>query len=36
MDKIAELLCYSDTASFHHAFKTWTGTTPASYRKRNP
>jgi len=35
MDKIAELLCYSDAASFHHAFKIWTGTTPASYRKRN-
>jgi AraC-like DNA-binding protein len=35
MDKIAERLCYSDVASFYHAFKTWTGTTPASYRK-NP
>jgi AraC-like DNA-binding protein len=33
MDKIAELLCYSDVASFHHAFKVWTGYTPASYRK---
>jgi AraC-like DNA-binding protein len=34
MAKISELLCYSDVASFHHAFKVWTGTTPASYRKK--
>ena len=33
MDKIASRLGYSDVASFYHAFKTWTGTTPASYRK---
>ena len=33
MDKIADKLGYSEVASFYHAFKTWTGTTPASYRK---
>jgi AraC-like DNA-binding protein len=36
MDKIAGLLCYSDVASFYHAFKAWSGTTPASFRKKNP
>lgn len=34
MEKIAEQLGYSDAASFYHAFKTWTGTTPANYRKK--
>jgi AraC-like DNA-binding protein len=33
MDKIALRLGYSDVTSFYHAFKTWTGTTPANYRK---
>jgi len=33
MEKIAGKLGYSDVASFYHAFKTWTGTTPANYRK---
>lgn len=33
MEKIADKLGYSDVASFYHAFKTWTGTTPANYRK---
>lgn len=31
--EIASRLGYSDVASFYHAFKTWTGTTPANYRK---
>jgi AraC-like DNA-binding protein len=34
MEKIASRLGYSDVASFYHAFKTWTGATPASYRKK--
>jgi AraC-like DNA-binding protein len=34
MEKIAEKLGYSEVASFYHAFKTWTGTTPANYRNR--
>lgn len=33
MEKIAYQLGYSEVASFYHAFKTWTGKTPASYRK---
>jgi len=33
MEKIAEKLGYSEVASFYHAFKTWTGTTSANYRK---
>jgi AraC-like DNA-binding protein len=33
MEKIASRLGYSDVTSFYHAFKTWTGTTPAHYRK---
>ncbi|MDI6742062.1 MAG: AraC family transcriptional regulator [Smithella sp.] len=34
MEKIAEKLGYSDVAGFYHAFKTWTGNTPANFRKR--
>ena len=34
MEKIAAKLGYSEVASFYHAFKTWTGTTPASYREK--
>lgn len=34
MEKIAEKLGYSEIAGFYHAFKTWTGTTPANYRKK--
>jgi AraC-like DNA-binding protein len=34
MEKIATILGYSDVTSFYHAFKTWTGKTPASYRKK--
>ena len=33
MEKIAEKLGYSEVAGFYHAFKSWTGTTPANYRK---
>jgi AraC-like DNA-binding protein len=33
MEKIAGKLGYSEVAGFYHAFKTWTGTTPANYRK---
>ncbi|KUG22244.1 transcriptional regulator, arac family [hydrocarbon metagenome] len=33
MEKIAEKLGYSEVAGFYHAFKAWTGTTPANYRK---
>jgi AraC-like DNA-binding protein len=34
MEKIASLLGYSEVAGFYHAFKTWTGATPANYRKK--
>jgi len=34
MEKIAEKLGYSEVAGFYHAFKTWTGSTPANYRKK--
>lgn len=34
MEKIASQLGYSDVTSFYHAFKTWTGKTPANYRKK--
>jgi len=30
--QVAERLGYSDSASFHHAFKRWTGVSPSSYR----
>jgi AraC-like DNA-binding protein len=32
MEKIAEKLGYSDVVGFYHAFKAWTGTTPAACR----
>lgn len=34
MESIAAKWGYSDVASFYHAFKTWTRTTPAHYRKK--
>jgi len=34
MEQIAAKLGYSDAPSFYHAFKTWTGSTPARYRKK--
>lgn len=33
IERIAEQLGYSDVANFNRAFKRWTGTTPAQYRK---
>lgn len=33
IERIAERLGYSDVANFTRAFKRWTGTTPAQYRK---
>lgn len=35
IEKIAAELGYSDVPNFYHAFKSWTGTTPSSYRKNN-
>jgi AraC-like DNA-binding protein len=35
MEKISSQLGYSDVTSFYHAFKTWTGSTPANYRKNS-
>lgn len=34
VDEIATELGYSDTANFTRAFKRWTGSTPAAYRRR--
>ena len=34
MEEIAEKLGYSDVVGFYHAFKTWTGTTPAAFRTK--
>lgn len=34
IDRIAELLGYSDVANFTRAFKRWTGQTPSQHRKR--
>lgn len=34
VDDIASALGFSDVASFRHAFKRWTGMTPAQYRLR--
>src|SRR5262249_36258820 len=33
LDRIAEELGYSDLANFTRAFRRWTGTTPAAYRR---
>lgn len=33
LERVAEALGYSDVANFNRAFKRWTGTTPAQYRK---
>lgn len=33
IEEIAVFLGYSDTPNFYHAFKKWTGTTPAEFRK---
>jgi AraC-like DNA-binding protein len=33
MENISARLGYSDVSSFYHAFKTWTGGTPANFRK---
>lgn len=33
LDEVASRLGYSDAASFIHAFKRWTGESPASYRQ---
>lgn len=33
IEQIAELLDYSETANFSHAFKRWTGMSPVQYRK---
>lgn len=36
IENIATELGYKDTANFYHAFKSWTGTTPSTYRKTKP
>ncbi len=33
--QLAELLGFSDSSTFHRAFKKWTGLTPSEYRDRN-
>jgi AraC-like DNA-binding protein len=32
IDEIASALCYADVSAFMHAFRRWTGTTPALFR----
>ena len=32
---VAAALCYADAAAFTHAFRRWTGTTPAKWRESN-
>jgi AraC-like DNA-binding protein len=34
IEKIATMLGYSDVPNFYHAFKSWTDTTPSSYRRK--
>jgi len=34
MDHLAELLGFSDTSNFYHAFKRWQGVSPGAYRKQ--
>ena len=36
VESIAMDLGYSDVTNFYHAFKSWTGKTPISYRKMKP
>jgi AraC-like DNA-binding protein len=33
IDEIADALCYADVSAFMHAFRRWTGTTPARFRQ---
>jgi AraC-like DNA-binding protein len=33
VDRIAQRLGFADTSSFFHAFKRWTGQTPAQFRR---
>lgn len=33
IDEIAYFLGFSETSTFHRAFKSWTNLTPAQYRK---
>ncbi len=32
VESVAERMGYAETASFIHAFKRWTGSTPGKYR----
>jgi AraC-like DNA-binding protein len=34
VNKLVEVLCYSESASFLRAFKRWTGMTPKAYSKQ--
>lgn len=34
VDALAELLGFSDTSNFYHAFKRWQGVSPGAYRKQ--
>jgi AraC-like DNA-binding protein len=34
INEIASALCYADVSAFMHAFRRWTGTTPANFREQ--
>jgi len=35
IEEVAAALCYADVSAFMHAFRRWTGTTPAQFRQKH-